>query len=212
MIIPNNVYFAPESNLGYNNEQDMYESIMYDAIIDKGELIYYVPCNAPVVDVVLNDTSISNFSYTASHRIPVILNTAVDDSGDTVTKWGIQFTQVNSAIFSVKMYNLLGVKPLPTANDIIYSAVSNTIWQITAVTHRLDNQAFSRNILFECSLNVYSPDGSYFNTGIEQLDSQYSDYIAGNFLGTVNNNTNVPNVDSLRTAVIVTTANPFENY
>ncbi len=167
-----NKYF----NYGDRNQQNLYESLVIEAIQMYGQDVYYLPREIINKDTLFLDDVPSRFGSSYKVEMYIENQDGFEGEGDLFTKFGIELRdQANFVVARKRWKNLIGNNLdkqnfRPREGDLIYLPMSESIFEIQKVEtetpfYQLKNLPTFR---LQCELFEYSDED--LDTGVEDID------------------------------------------
>ena len=174
-----NLYFSQK----VRSEQNLYEDIIIESLKTYGQDVYYIPRDLVNEDTIFGDDIPSSFN--SSHKIEMYIENieGFDGEGDLFSRFGVEIRDEATFIVSRRRWiqQVQRIDPgvtsvRPREGDLIYTPLSNSLFQIMHVEHEQPFYQLSNLPVFKmrCQLFEYNDEG--LDTGVEVIDKIERDY------------------------------------
>jgi len=170
--MPTNPYISQS----VKSEQNLYEDLVIESLKFYGQDVYYIPREIVNKDKVFLDDVPSRF--TDAYKVEMYIENVEgwQGEGDLFTKFGIELRDQATFVVARRRWKKLIGDYLtennfrPREGDVIYTPLSESIWQITKVETETPFYQLSQLPTFrlQCELFEYSDED--FDTGIDDID------------------------------------------
>lgn len=166
----------PYFNQGFELEQDLYETIVIEALQYYGQDMIYIPRSVISSDEILNE-EYSRFKDTYEIEMYIANTEAFEGEGNLLTKFGLEIRDQATFIVSRKRFKELVASPdnevaglRPNEGDLIYLPMSNSLFEIRFVEHESPFYQIKNLPTFQLQCELFEYTGEQFNTGLEDID------------------------------------------
>jgi|TARA_B100000287_G_scaffold287921_1_gene271338 hypothetical protein len=175
------VNFNIRSNV--KKEQLLYENLVIEALKIYGQDVYYLPRDIVNENRVFGHDVPSRFN--SSYKIEMYIDNieGFDGEGDLFTKFGVEIRDEATFVVSrrrwkqtIKYTDNEINSNRPREGDLIYSEMSNKMFEITHVEHEQPFYQLQNVPVFKCRAQLFEFSDEDFDTGIERLDDIDKDY------------------------------------
>ena len=175
------VNFNIRSNV--KKEQLLYENLVIEALKIYGQDVYYLPRDIVNENRVFGHDVPSRFN--SSYKIEMYIDNieGFDGEGDLFTKFGVEIRDEATFVVSRRRWKqTIGFvdnqinSNRPREGDLIYSEMSNKMFEITHVEHEQPFYQLQNVPVFKCRAQLFEFSDEDFDTGIERLDDIDKDY------------------------------------
>lgn len=188
-----NVYFE---NFANSREQELIEDLIIETIKIHGIEVWYMPRNINEEDRILNEDDLSTFTKAYLLEMYIKEVDGFGGEGDFLSKFGLQIRDsmtltVAQRVFDGEVNNYTG-KLRPNEGDLIYFPLNGKIFELMHTEHEAIFYQMGALQTYDLRFELFEYSGEVFNTGIEEIDSRYTDY-------DMTTNNAIANVDSVDT-------------
>ena len=164
-------------------EQLLYENLVIEALKIYGQDVYYLPRDIVNENRVFGHDVPSRFN--SSYKIEMYIDNieGFDGEGDLFTKFGVEIRDEATFVVSrrrwkqtIKYTDNEINSNRPREGDLIYSEMSNKMFEITHVEHEQPFYQLQNVPVFKCRAQLFEFSDEDFDTGIERLDDIDKDY------------------------------------
>ena len=175
------VNFNIRSNV--KKEQLLYENLVIEALKIYGQDVYYLPRDIVNENRIFGHDVPSRFN--SSYKIEMYIDNieGFDGEGDLFTKFGVEIRDEATFVVSrrrwkqtIKYTDNEINSNRPREGDLIYSEMSNKMFEITHVEHEQPFYQLQNVPVFKCRAQLFEFSDEDFDTGIERLDDIDKDY------------------------------------
>jgi hypothetical protein len=168
-----NIYF----NAGVKSEQNLYEDIVIESLKMYGQDVYYIPRDIVNKDPIFADDIPSRFNSAYKIEMYIENNQGFDGQGDLFTKFGVEIRDQATFIVArrrwaqtVKRYDneITGIRP--REGDLIYLALSNSLFEIMKVEHEQPFYQLSNLPVYKLQCELFEYNDEQLDTNIEAID------------------------------------------
>ena len=136
-MAPTNVYFDHD----YEEEQNLYESLIIEALAIYGQETYYIPRSEITDDEILNE-KFSRFSDAYAIEMYIENTQGFEGEGTLLSKFGLEIRDQANFIVSKRRFRQLVhlddndiYADRPDEGDLIYLPLANSLFEIKFVEH-----------------------------------------------------------------------------
>jgi len=171
--MPTNPYFQN----GTRQEQDLYESLVIEAIKIYGQDCYYIPRKIVKKDLIINEDLISEFEKAFKIEMYVDSVDGFEGDGQLLSKFGLEIRDsVNLVVSNLRWNQLVGrygytadsVRPLE--GDLIYFPLTSGLFEIKFVEDKKPFHQLKDIPIFRLSCELFEYESQEIDTGIEEID------------------------------------------
>tara|TARA_Y100000992_G_C21264493_1_gene493174 strand:- start:946 stop:1830 length:885 start_codon:yes stop_codon:yes gene_type:complete len=164
-------------------EQLLYENLVIEALKIYGQDVYYLPRDIVNENRIFGHDVPSRFN--SSYKIEMYIDNieGFDGEGDLFTKFGVEIRDEATFVVSrrrwkqtIKYTDNEINSNRPREGDLIYSEMSNKMFEITHVEHEQPFYQLQNVPVFKCRAQLFEFSDEDFDTGIERLDDIDKDY------------------------------------
>ena len=164
-------------------EQQLYENLVIESLKIYGQETYYLPRDVVNENKIFGHDVPSRFN--SSYKIEMYIDNieGFDGEGDLFTRFGVEIRDEATFVVSRKRWNqTIGMidneinSNRPREGDLIYSVMSNKLFEITHVEHEQPFYQLANIPVFKCRAQLFEYNDEDFDTGIEKLDQIEKDY------------------------------------
>ena len=179
------------------SEQTLYENLVIESLKIYGQDVYYLP------RTVLNESKIFGedvpSSFNDAYKIEMYIDNieGFDGEGDLFTKFGVEIRDEATFVVSRRRWKETVTRAnnqinsnRPREGDLIYSIMTNKLFEITFVEHEQPFFQLQNVPVFKCRAQLFEYSGEDMDTGIEKLDEIDKDF-AYTYNVVLQNNTNL---------------------
>lgn len=209
-----NPFIDVNRNVGSNlNEQTLIQGLVAEAIQFEGVDVVYLPRTLQKEDTLFHEDPISSFTNSFTIEAYVENVDGFEGDGDMIGAMGFSIKDQVTLQFAQSRFKTVTSMFRPLEGDLIYSKLSNTLFEIKFVEH--EQQFYIAGTLpsFSVKCELFDFSGETFSTGIAEVDS-VDDTIVDSAGDTVNvggqpfsDNTNIQNAGN--NILDFTETNPF---
>jgi len=174
-----NLYFSQK----VRSEQNLYEDIVIESLKMYGQDVYYLPRDLVNEDTIFGDDVPSRFN--SSHKIEMYIENTegFDGEGDLFTRFGVEIRDEATFVVSRRRWiqqvqrmdtELTSVRP--REGDLIYTPLSNSLFQIMHVEHEQPFYQISNLPVFKMRCQLFEYNDEDLDTGVEVIDKIERDY------------------------------------
>lgn len=213
-----NLYFSQK----VRSEQNLYEDIIIESLKTYGQDVYYLPRDLVNEDTIFGDDIPSSFN--SSHKIEMYIENieGFDGEGDLFSRFGVEIRDEATFIVSRRRWiqQVQRIDPgvtsvRPREGDLIYTPLSNSLFQIMHVEHEQPFYQLSNLPVFKMRCQLFEYNNEDLDTGVEVIDKIERDYAYAYTL-TLSNLRNVAtgsaSIDSAGTVTSVTLSDSGNGY
>ena len=161
-------------NIGLKSEQNLYEDIALESIKIFGYDMIYMPREILNQDNVTGEDIMSRFEESYPIEMYIENIDGFDGEGDLFTRFGVEIRDAATFVVarrrfhqSVSTYEEFD---RPREGDLIYMAMSDTIFEIMHVDDETSFYQLENLPLFKMRVELFEHAGEDFDTGIESID------------------------------------------
>ena len=161
-------------NIGLKSEQNLYEDIALESIKIFGYDMIYMPREILNQDNVTGEDIMSRFEDAYPIEMYIENIDGFDGEGDLFTRFGVEIRDAATFVVarrrfhqSVSTYEEFD---RPREGDLIYMAMSDTIFEIMHVDDETSFYQLENLPLFKMRVELFEHAGEDFDTGIESID------------------------------------------
>lgn len=161
-------------NIGLKSEQNLYEDIALESIKIFGYDMMYLPREILNQDNVTGEDIMSRFEESYPIEMYIENVDGFDGEGDLFTRFGVEIRDAATFVVarrrfhqSVSTYEEFD---RPREGDLIYMAMSDTIFEIMHVDNETSFYQLENLPLFKMRVELFEHAGEDFDTGIEDID------------------------------------------
>lgn len=176
-----NVYFSEQ----VRSEQNLYEDITIESLKIYGQDVYYLPRDIVNEDKILGHDVPSRFN--SSHMIEMYVENieGFDGEGDLFTRFGVEIRDEATFVVSKRRWNqsvkkhdneIPSTQVRPLEGDLIYSRISNKLFQIMHVEHEQPFYQLNNLPLFKMRCQLFEYGEEDLDTGVTAIDNIETDY------------------------------------
>ena len=161
-------------NIGLKSEQNLYEDIALESIKIFGYDMMYLPREILNQDNVTGEDIMSRFEDAYPIEMYIENVDGFDGEGDLFTRFGVEIRDAATFVVarrrfhqSVSTYEEFD---RPREGDLIYMAMSDTIFEIMHVDNETSFYQLENLPLFKMRVELFEHAGEDFDTGIEDID------------------------------------------
>lgn len=167
----------PEFNL-YNssNEQDLWESLIIEAIQIYGIDVRYIPRQIENLDELYGEDQLSTFSTNYDIEIYVKSVDGFEGDGQFFSKFMGEIRDQITLTMSVRRFGQIVGTERPLEGDLIYLPLSGGIFQIKFVETRPVFYQIGTLQTYDLICELFEYSGERFNTGIAAVDILQTNY------------------------------------
>lgn len=176
--MPTNPYFQN----GTRQEQDLYESLIIEAIQIYGVDAYYIPRKIVKQDLILNEDLISVFEKAYKIEMYVESVDGFEGDGQLLSKFGLEIRDsVNLVIANLRWNQLIGRhgysenSARPLEGDLIYFPLTKSLFEIKFVEVNKPFRQLQDIPIFRLSCELFEYESQEIDTGIAEIDVIQSD-------------------------------------
>ena len=164
-------------------EQLLYENLVIEALKIYGQDVYKLPRDIVNENRIFGHDVPSRFN--SSYKIEMYIDNieGFDGEGDLFTKFGVEIRDEATFVVSrrrwkqtIKYTDNEINSNRPREGDLIYSEMSNKMFEITHVEHEQPFYQLQNVPVFKCRAQLFEFSDEDFDTGIERLDDIDKDY------------------------------------
>ena len=171
--MPTNPYFQN----GTRQEQDLYESLIIEAIQIYGVDAYYIPRKIVKQDLILNEDLISAFEKAYKIEMYVESVDGFEGDGQLLSKFGLEIRDsVNLVIANLRWNQLIGQhgysenSARPLEGDLIYFPLTKGLFEIKFVETNKPFRQLQDIPIFRLSCELFEYESQEIDTGIAEID------------------------------------------
>ena len=171
--MPTNPYFQN----GTRQEQDLYESLIIEAIQIYGVDAYYIPRKIVKQDLILNEDLISAFEKAYKIEMYVESVDGFEGDGQLLSKFGLEIRDsVNLVIANLRWNQLIGRhgysenSARPLEGDLIYFPLTKSLFEIKFVEVNKPFRQLQDIPIFRLSCELFEYESQEIDTGIAEID------------------------------------------
>lgn len=166
-----NPYVDVNKQTNNANEQLLISNMVAEAIQFNGVEVVYLPRQMMKEDKIFHEDVISSFTTTYPIEAYIESFDGFEGNGDLLGAMGLTINDQVTLQFSQARFSVVVGSPRPLEGDLIYSKMSNTLFEIKFVEH--EDQFYIAGTLpsFKVKCELYSASGETFNTGIAPIDA-----------------------------------------
>ena len=159
------------------SEQTLYENLVIESLKIYGQDVYYLP------RTVVNESKIFGedvpSSFNDAYKIEMYIDNieGFDGEGDLFTKFGVEIRDEATFVVSRRRWKETVTRAnnqinsnRPREGDLIYSIMTNKLFEITFVEHEQPFFQLQNVPVFKCRAQLFEYSGEDMDTGIEKLD------------------------------------------
>ena len=174
-----NLYFSQK----VRSEQNLYEDIIIESLKMYGQDVYYLPRDLVNEDTIFGDDIPSSFN--SSHKVEMYIENieGFDGEGDLFSRFGVEIRDEATFVVSRRRWiqqvqrmdtELTSVRP--REGDLIYTPLSNSLFQIMHVEHEQPFYQLSNLPVFKMRCQLFEYNDEDLDTGVEVIDKIERDY------------------------------------
>jgi len=171
--MPTNVYFDHD----YPEEQNLYESLIIEALRLYGQETYYIPREAIRDDEILNE-EFSRFRDAYALEMYIENTQGFEGEGNLLSKFGLEIRDQATFIVSRRRFRRLVELPeadavyedRPQEGDLIYLPLARSLFQIKFVEHEQPFYQLRNLPTYQLQCELYEYSGEEIETGIPAID------------------------------------------
>jgi len=159
-------------NNGNNlNEQTLINGLVAEAVQFNGVDVVYLPRTMQKEDTLFHDDPLSSFDTTYTIEAYVESVDGFEGDGDLLGAIGLTINDQVTLQFSQDRFKTVVGTNRPVEGDLIYSAMSDSLFEIKFVEH--EDQFYVAGTLpsFKVRCELFDFSGESFNTGIASVDA-----------------------------------------
>ncbi len=170
------------NNYNYEGTQRLMDSLITEAIQQKGFEVNYIPREIVNYDEILGEGE--TYSFANNYIIEMYLENTENwgGNGDIFSKFGIQITDEATFIVSKSRFSteLTGVRTVPREGDLIYLPFSQSFLQIKKMEYDSQFWPQGQNYIWELKTELFSFSGEDFDTGNTMIQQEISKFPVSN--------------------------------
>lgn len=161
-------------NIGLKSEQNLYEDIALESIKIFGYDMQYLPREILNQDNVTGEDIMSRFEE--SYQIEMYIENVdgFDGEGDLFTRFGVEIRDAATFVVARRRFDQAVAAyeefERPREGDLIYMAMSDTIFEIMHVDDETSFYQLENLPLWKMRVELFEHAGEDFDTGIEEID------------------------------------------
>jgi len=170
--MPTNVYFDHD----YPEEQNLYESIIIEALQIYGQETLYMPRDVVRDDEILNE-EFSRFRDAYAVEMYIENTSGFEGEGNLLSKFGLEIRDQATFIVSKRRFRRLVeindnniYEGRPREGDLIYLPLANSLFQIKFVEHEQPFYQLRNLPTYQLQCELYEYSGEEIETGIAGID------------------------------------------
>src|SRR6056300_840685 len=174
-----NLYFSDK----VRSEQNLYEDIIIESLKMYGQDVYYLPRDLVNEDTIFGDDIPSSFN--SSHKVEMYIENieGFDGEGDLFSRFGVEIRDEATFVVSRRRWiqqvqrmdtELTSVRP--REGDLIYTPLSNSLFQIMHVEHEQPFYQLSNLPTYKLRCELFEYNDEDLDTGIEAIDDIEQDH------------------------------------
>ena len=162
---------------GTRQEQDLYESLIIEAIQIYGTDAYYIPRKIIKKDAILNEDLISTFEKAYKIEMYVESVDGFEGDGQLLSKFGLEIRDsVNLVMANLRWNQLIGQygysenSARPLEGDLIYFPLTKGLFEIKFVEVNKPFRQLQDIPIFRLSCELFEYESQEIDTGITEID------------------------------------------
>ena len=161
-------------NIGLKSEQNLYEDIALESIKIFGYDMMYLPREILNQDNVTGEDIMSRFEDAYPIEMYIENVDGFDGEGDLFTRFGVEIRDAATFVVARRRFHQ-SVSTYqdfdrPREGDLIYMAMSDTIFEIMHVDNETSFYQLENLPLFKMRVELFEHAGEDFDTGMESID------------------------------------------
>tara|TARA_R100000734_G_C3317410_1_gene110532 strand:- start:197 stop:1141 length:945 start_codon:yes stop_codon:yes gene_type:complete len=171
--MPTNPYFQN----GSQQEQDLYESLVIEAIKIYGQDCFYIPRKIVKRDLIINEDLISAFEKAYKIEMYVESVDGFEGDGQLLSKFGLEIRDsVNLVVSNLRWNQLIGQhgysenSARPLEGDLIYFPLTKGLFEIKFVEDKKPFAQLQDFPIFKLSCELFEYESQEIDTGIREVD------------------------------------------
>jgi len=171
--MPTNPYFQN----GTRQEQDLYESLVIEAIQIYGQDCYYIPRRIVKKDLIINEDLISSFEKAYKIEMYVESVDGFEGDGQLLSKFGLEIRDsVNLVVANLRWNQLIGQhgysenSARPLEGDLIYFPLTSGLFEIKFVEDKKPFHQLKDIPIFRLSCELFEYESQEIDTGVDEID------------------------------------------
>ena len=161
-------------NIGLKSEQNLYEDIALESIKIFGYDMMYLPREILNQDNVTGEDIMSRFEDAYSIEMYIENVDGFDGEGDLFTRFGVEIRDAATFVVARRRFDQAVATNedfvRPREGDLVYMAMSDTIFEIMHVDNETSFYQLENLPLFKMRVELFEHAGEDFDTGIEDID------------------------------------------
>ena len=187
--MPRNIHIRTD----VTSEQDLVEDLIIESLQIHGQDVYYLPRETVQEDRIFGEEIPAR--YSSAYKIEMYIDN-VDgfDGEDIFSKFGVEIRDEATFIVARKRWNsIIGSydnninSERPREGDLIYLALTNSMFEISHVEHEQPFYQLSNLPVFKCRANQYVYNDEDFDTDVKAIQDIEKDF-AYSYLITLDDN------------------------
>lgn len=161
-------------NIGLKSEQNLYEDIALESIKIFGYDMMYLPREILNQDNVTGEDIMSRFEDAYPIEMYIENVDGFDGEGDLFTRFGVEIRDAATFVVARRRFDQAVATNedfvRPREGDLVYMAMSDTIFEIMHVDNETSFYQLENLPLFKMRVELFEHAGEDFDTGIEDID------------------------------------------
>ena len=199
-----NFYFSEQ----VKSEQNLFEDIIIESLKIYGQDLYYLPRDIVNEDSIFGQDVPSRFN--SSYRLEMYIDNieGFEGEGDLFTRFGVEIRDEATFVVArkrwestVKKYDNEINSDRPKEGDLLYSPLSNKLFEITHVEHELPFYQLNNLPVYRLRAQLFEYNDEDLDTGIASIDNIEKQY-AYTYILTLSENGYVEKVGDIVTQTL----------
>jgi hypothetical protein len=161
-------------NIGLKSEQNLYEDIALESIKIFGYDMMYLPREILNQDNVTGEDIMSRFEDAYPIEMYIENIDGFDGEGDLFTRFGVEIRDAATFVVARRRFHQAVSTyeefDRPREGDLIYMALSGTIFEVMHVDNEISFYQLENLPLFKMRVEMFEHAGEDFDTGMESID------------------------------------------